>query len=91
MERTESFQDFYESLIHELRIESYVNSFVEEENTVCKQNCSLMLCTVCHENLREIVFLHCRHCVICCKCLMLIDVCPLCKKDIAAYIKIVFE
>ena len=88
MER--SFEEFYETLLYEFRLTTRLEEEEEEERS-CKGNCAMTMCLLCGKNLRNIVFLHCRHCVLCSECVQLCCDCPKCKKEIAAYIKIAFE
>lgn len=60
---------------------------VAESLTPAEQN---MLCTVCYSNKRDVLFLNCKHIVVCSPCLTRLKYCPYCRDLIQSSMQIYF-
>ena len=79
MERQFSWGEYYQEMIYGIQ-------FMQEEEPPASLTPNL--CKICEIACCNILYLPCRHCVVCHECVIKYDNCIRCNKEIASYIKI---
>lgn len=67
------------------RLNRNISSIIENENVD-----NLYICSICMDNIRDIIFTPCHHSIVCNECCSKLTECPMCRTEIKSIIKYYF-
>jgi hypothetical protein len=83
--RTEFDNIVKEVLTENERLNRNISSIIENKNID-----DLYTCSICMDNIRDIIFTPCHHSIVCNECCSKLTECPMCRTSIKSTIKYYF-